>query len=464
MKRRRYRSRKNSGFYLAAVACLILLVGLWMATMMALMLPTYLNVSRTGHMQDVLNLAESGVHFVVAKLNAAAESKTLSQFDDPMEDGEPVVTDVSQQIGGGAGGATITVSVLNRKPDATLCAHLGVPVPSSEGNAKQENYWRVVTSTARVGLVQKTVRCVLQPMLVWSNLKTQPYFQFVVAGREKMQITGVHGHDQAFRSSQAEYNESDQEPTHEFETNDELANGLSAASEKYSGAHDDSDDTALQKGNPVSIAPCIPAKLAPAAKLHVAGVITGGGNHKYVMQPASDQIANLGNLILEGNDVLEIPPGDYIVNHISVTENAQLRITAMRGDEGNANAVRIFLQGGGGQPNLMQIGGRGIANAGGIPAHLQIWCNATGNIKMVLNRSLYATIYAPGADILLTGNGDFCGALFGKTLIASGNGAFKFDMDLLDCADLKYAGVDQPEDSQGQYRVSEYRVLSWQEL
>jgi hypothetical protein len=51
----------------------------------------------------------------------------------------------------------------------------------------------------------------------------------------------------------------------------------------------------------------------------------------------------------------------------------------------------------------------------------------TGTVKLSGNTSTYMTVYAPNADINITGGSDIYGALIGRTIRNLGGTAFHYD-------------------------------------
>jgi hypothetical protein len=96
-------------------------------------------------------------------------------------------------------------------------------------------------------------------------------------------------------------------------------------------------------------------------------------------------------------------------------------------------------------------GNGGVDNQSGQATGLQIWGTATSastqSIKIAGNGTLSAIVYAPNASVTLVGNGEVYGAMVGKTVHVTGNANFHYDESL-----AAYGGNNP------------FKVASWREL
>jgi len=94
-----------------------------------------------------------------------------------------------------------------------------------------------------------------------------------------------------------------------------------------------------------------------------------------------------------------------------------------------------------------------MLNSTADPSKATIWGTAvspaTQTISLTGHNSHTDTIYAPHANITLSGSGDPSGAVIGKTVTVGGNGKFHYDTDLADVETSLEAS---------------YRLSSWSEL
>jgi hypothetical protein len=93
----------------------------------------------------------------------------------------------------------------------------------------------------------------------------------------------------------------------------------------------------------------------------------------------------------------------------------------------------------------MDLTGQCVVNPLGIPANCRIFGLPTCvSMKYAGTAEAYCKLYAPNADIRVTGNFDFSGSIVGNTVQFSGTANIHYDEAL----------VDGPD----------YRVVSWEEL
>ena len=92
----------------------------------------------------------------------------------------------------------------------------------------------------------------------------------------------------------------------------------------------------------------------------------------------------------------------------------------------------------------IKITGNGVLNAG-LPSTFQIYGTSTSTtpqvIKLAGNGALSGVVYAPTADLTITGNGDVNGSMIGNTITVSGNAAFHYDESLANLGGSNPYGV-----------------------
>ncbi len=144
-----------------------------------------------------------------------------------------------------------------------------------------------------------------------------------------------------------------------------------------------------------------------------------GANGRYLYRAAS--------LSLAGTDTFTVlGPVDIIVSSsISISGNASITV----GGAGATNpSMNIYSDG------TINIAGNGMSNLTNLPANSSIWGTgaslSTQSISIAGNGSFTGTIYAPNADLTMTGNGANMGAIIAKTASVGGNGKFHYDTQL----------------------------------
>jgi hypothetical protein len=96
----------------------------------------------------------------------------------------------------------------------------------------------------------------------------------------------------------------------------------------------------------------------------------------------------------------------------------------------------------------VNISGNGIINANGVPKDFAlIGLPSCTSIQYSGNAKFTGTIYAPSADMTISGNGDTAGAFVGKSVKIGGNGVFHFDEALM-----------------GDPREGRFIAMSWEEI
>jgi hypothetical protein len=145
-----------------------------------------------------------------------------------------------------------------------------------------------------------------------------------------------------------------------------------------------------------------------------------------------------------GNTSITAGKGIYIQGPARLYVNGNLKIT------GNSGGPAITLAPGatlemyiGGS---MDLKGDGVINPGGVPANCKIYGLPTcTEMDYAGTAQVYCQMYAPNADINITGDFDFSGSVVGNRVSFSGNAAIHYDEAL---------GGDRPE----------YNIASWEEL
>lgn len=165
---------------------------------------------------------------------------------------------------------------------------------------------------------------------------------------------------------------------------------------------------------------------------------TPGTNGRYLYTTTS--------VSLSGNNTLSVlGPVDLIVTGgVAVSGNGSLSV----GGTGSTNpSMNLY------SPGTISIAGNGMINLTNTPANSTIWGTATSGATQTVtitgNGSFTGTVYAPNANLTLSGNGGNSGAVIAKTVTVGGNGQFHYDIQL----STLHATVD-----------TSFRVTAWAEL
>ena len=127
------------------------------------------------------------------------------------------------------------------------------------------------------------------------------------------------------------------------------------------------------------------------------------------------------SISISGNGILTLD-GDITiyVSELRITGNGGIQIT-------EGSSVTIYFT------DSLDISGNGIANSSQLPPNLLIYGTETATeVKISGNAHLKGAIYAPEADIRVTGNGNIYGSVVGDTVRITGNGDVHYDEALAD--------------------------------
>ena len=155
-------------------------------------------------------------------------------------------------------------------------------------------------------------------------------------------------------------------------------------------------------------------------KLVIAPIVLGdvATNNNNAQIPLTSKgknpLNNNNEFLMTSTETLQLPAGTYFFTNMSLKGQAQITTN---------DPVVIFVDGN------VDIGGGGIVNSSGIPTNLQIFATGT-SVKYSGNSAFYGLLYAPDADVTVSGVPEFFGALVGATATISGTPFIHYDEDL----------------------------------
>lgn len=177
-----------------------------------------------------------------------------------------------------------------------------------------------------------------------------------------------------------------------------------------------------------------PIVLPPAAELPVETLTVSGGNSE------------------------TIPPGEYNYDSITLNSNSSLTIqgpaTIVVGDFLTRSNTTVTIDGTGGSVVLYGTGSfqmdsnTEVVSLSQSPLDLQIFITGDTPVEIRSNASLYATMYAPNAQLILNSNSGFWGAATAKLIQQESNFPVHYDEAL--------GRMDDDE--------AEYEQVSWREV
>ncbi|MFA7335720.1 MAG: hypothetical protein WC028_02960 [Candidatus Obscuribacterales bacterium] len=389
------RRRSRNGFTLVS----IMAVGFFAIAMMMSLFPLILQSSNseTGlrNATELRNVAEIAIDYGVVLLNQGIANNQVTPLDlavneyqkdykplDPLFDDYP--------------GTSVSLRIKKLQPgdwtEVRNFSSVYSPLlnPSETGNLVSKDNWRVLEATATRGSLTRSIRVILEPRYDVPPSKPNPppsnpgaYFADSFLASTK--LTRATPDDVAQLKIQA-------------------ADGTSQAELKTSLTGDDNQSTNTQLVNTVvttsssiKIAP-VPADLT-ASNLSLSELATTGQN----LTGGSYKTANLSTS--------------------TISQPVQV--------DTSASPVKIYVQDGNLPGNSIEVSTGMLPQSSTNAGDFQLFYEGTRALNIDLTSpSFYATIYAPNAQINLTGEGTMQGALVGSVITLSNSGTLKIDTDL----------------------------------
>jgi hypothetical protein len=121
------------------------------------------------------------------------------------------------------------------------------------------------------------------------------------------------------------------------------------------------------------------------------------------------RLSSSETLTLDGNITL------FIDGDIKLAGQAKIVIT---------DGSNVTLRHGSGK---IDLSGQGVINETQKPTSFFIYSSSTSVVKIAGQGDFHGAVYAPGADVLLSGQGNIFGAIVGNTVSSSGQGTLHYD-------------------------------------
>lgn len=454
----------------------VMLLGLvstmFVAGMFSAVMPIYQKVSQSSTNTALRVAAEAAADWSVAQL------QTLnSPIDDAnWQDTSPAQpATVPASVLGSFGHIPVTATV---RVQSTACpqssylydpqlqpgnAASGIPANTDPG-------WRIVTITARVAGIgrSKTIRVVLKP-----NVATAPVFNYAMFANEPFDLGNTR--TDRYNSALGAYNATlPGGGTNLYNTGADVGTNGNGNSSDYVhlsgntniGGHfsvtsnpswttsktvvDISGNAAIQGGLMAN------GDLSTSGNWQVNGLDLPAGTPSVQenlraaqkvlpsVPSAPASATSIPAINLGGSRTMTLNSGDYVVPSINITGSGKLIVNGT-----SAAPVRLWIQGA--NPNI-HISGSGVANSNGVPSAFQIFSSLAGPTIFSGTAEFRGVVYVPNSLIQVSGNGDIYGALVGRDLHMSGNGAVHYDEALRSLNTLTSLSL------------SRRQIVSWQEL
>jgi choice-of-anchor A domain-containing protein len=122
-----------------------------------------------------------------------------------------------------------------------------------------------------------------------------------------------------------------------------------------------------------------------------------------------------------GSNVFHMSAGTYIGSAELVVDSGPIIINVM----GAGLAAGAYA---------VDFSGNSLTNLTFNPLNFQILYAGTNPIRLTGGSATAATVYAPNADVTLTGGGDFFGSIIGRSVNVNGGSQIHYDRNLANTA------------------------------
>ena len=124
------------------------------------------------------------------------------------------------------------------------------------------------------------------------------------------------------------------------------------------------------------------------------------------------------------NDDYYLSAGNYYFDTFTMTASGRLHITS--------NPVVIYILNGSNSTQPINFTGGSQTNLSGDPNNLTFVYNGTQTVHFgsISSNAVYATVYAPNANVVFDGNGNIYGAVVANTVHITGGGQLNYDLGL----------------------------------
>jgi Tfp pilus assembly protein PilX len=254
--------------------------------------------------------------------------------------------------------------------------------------AQSPETWEII-ATATVGGTTRQVGAVL-------IREQNALFGDALFGRDSVAMSG-NGVIDSYDSSAGAYGGSNVFQTGNVRSNGDI--GLSGNATVRGDAMAGPDRTVSTSGN-----------------ASVTGSKQSAPSAKQLPAPSVPALAlAVGAISLSGNNTRTLIAGNYLASSLSISGNGSLIIDSTLGP------VNLYVSGD------ISISGNGINNVSGVPSKFNLVSTGTAGVSFSGNANFSGTVYAPGSELNLTGNGTMYGAFVGARMRVSGNGAIHYD-------------------------------------
>lgn len=524
------RTRRDCGFSLVTVLTTGLIGSMFVAAAYSMLVPL-LQQSSIGKQNLVMRtLAESAADYVAYDIVAGLKAGQPSNYDD-IEAGPPYTNVELNAAQLGIADSTnsnvrLYVTVKNSSPPILPnSAYNDIQSVASDGQNTKKKWslikstqggWRIIEIKAISGSTKLAYRATLRPMFGDNSppdglgSSSQTYFPQNVAafGTTNLSILSntevngnlaTNGSPLSINGRSITVNGDVKVNSLDFKSDDVVASGNSSdSSAKINGFVDVNGKTTgfttsnaendvqinrpsngasnydpdpsrplITEGGSVDQTGVAPAPQAPSDAVDL-GAVHLSGDAKLVISEGPASIPPGQSLSNLQSGTATIPPGNYKISSLSVSDSASISV----GSSSNLPApASFFVDSAGSGDTAVSVNGQGVTQQGSsIPGNFQIWYNGTRTVNIgAANSSM--SVYAPNAKIVVNGGkgtAQFRGALLGNSVSVS-NAVLTFQTPTATVNNARNSGqpsVNLYDDGTGKLSLKTHglkRVL-WQEL
>jgi hypothetical protein len=176
---------------------------------------------------------------------------------------------------------------------------------------------------------------------------------------------------------------------------------------------------------------------------------TGGyGSGSLTFTPSN---SSYGQVTLASSDTFNFSAGTYYFDTLTVTASAKIVLTS--------TPVVIYILNGSGSTEPLNFTGGSATNQGGSANNLTFVYNGTQEVHVgsISNNAVFASFYAPNANVTFDGNGNIYGAVIGNTVNITGGGTLNYDTNLANVTPNVYT-TGGPSNKASPFHLDEF---SW---
>lgn len=463
-------TRSQNGFSLVTALCVGVIGTLIMSAMFSTLIPTLHGVTKTKTDSALREAAESGLDYVTAQI--AAGGSSAAAYNPPTAGGSITVNLPQSGISGSPLGdfggvnvaATATISDTPCPSNSYLYAFELDPTQAATSAqvAGGGNRWRVVTVTSQIAGSNtghtRTLRAILRPNYTsvpttttttsTTSVTGWPFRAIAASGN----FTGSGGITTNSYNSTVAVNPT----TFQNQYADVMANGAASCNASSGSIGGDLAAAGDASNGKTSVSGSVIDNAAPLTFPPVPS------------HPSTAKSISPTELYVKSGSTLTLAGGDYYV-----TADSKGEAVNILGSLAISGTVRLWVEGT--SPTVII---KGLANSGN-PANFQLFYNpsnpstteaAKGSSALINiggNGEFRGVIYAPNADVDVSGSSNYYGSIVGNDVQMTGGGsggAVHYDQALMNTTILQWNQTSTTTTTTNTPQFAWSKCVSWQEL